>query len=175
MLRNLKSQQRTRLLNKFTENDCEKVDRLMELYFKYLEAVQQADKRIEGEKHEMVRRGEILDDSMEDEFYLRRLDAGLFVLQLLCYIMVEISSSGVSQLQQRVHQILNIRGGSVKVVRHIMRVTQTHRDASNAVFFSVMIMLPLKEIPHTFTPVRIPSFSIKLCKIMVSWKFLHVY
>ncbi|MED6248896.1 Beta-catenin-like protein 1 [Ataeniobius toweri] len=51
MLRNLKSQQRTRLLNKFTENDCEKVDRLMELYFKFLEAVQQADKRIEGEKH----------------------------------------------------------------------------------------------------------------------------
>lgn len=121
MLRNLKSQQRSRLLNKFTENDCEKVDRLMELYFKYLEAVQQADKRIEGEKHEMVRRGEILDDSMEDEFYLRRLDAGLFVLQLICYIMVEISNSGIAQLQQRVHQILNVRGGSVKVVRHIMR------------------------------------------------------
>ncbi|KAG7520099.1 beta-catenin 1 [Solea senegalensis] len=121
MLRNLKSQQRSRLLTKFTENDCEKVDRLMELHFKYLEAVQQADKRIEGEKHEMVRRGEILDDSMEDEFYLRRLDAGLFVLQLICYIMVEISNSGISQLQQRVQQILNLRGGSVKVVRHIMR------------------------------------------------------
>uniref|UniRef100_A0A6Q2YZY2 Beta-catenin-like protein 1 n=1 Tax=Esox lucius TaxID=8010 RepID=A0A6Q2YZY2_ESOLU len=120
-LRNLKAQQRTRLLSKFTENDCEKVDRLMELHFKYLEAVQQADKRIEGEKHEMVKRGEILDDVMEDEFYLRRLDAGLFVLQLLCYIMVEISNSGISQLQQRVHQILNLRGGSVKVVRHIMR------------------------------------------------------
>ncbi|CDQ70714.1 unnamed protein product [Oncorhynchus mykiss] len=50
-LRNLKAQQRTRLLSKFTENDCEKVDRLMELHFKYLEAVQLADKRIEGEKH----------------------------------------------------------------------------------------------------------------------------
>lgn len=121
MLRNLKSQQRSRLLTKFTENDCEKVDRLMELYFKYLEAVQQADKRIEGEKHEMVRRGEILDDSMEDEFYLRRLDAGLFVLQLICYIMVEIGNSGIAQLQQRVHQILNVRGGTVKVIRHIMR------------------------------------------------------
>ncbi|KAI4879148.1 hypothetical protein NFI96_004151 [Prochilodus magdalenae] len=69
----------------------------------------------------MVQRGEILDDSMEDEFYLRRLDAGLFVLQLLCYIMVEISNAGISQLQQRVHQILNLRGGSVKAVRHIMR------------------------------------------------------
>uniref|UniRef100_A0AAR2L652 Beta-catenin-like protein 1 N-terminal domain-containing protein n=1 Tax=Pygocentrus nattereri TaxID=42514 RepID=A0AAR2L652_PYGNA len=121
MLRNLKGQQRSRLLSKFTENDCEKVDRLMELHFKYLEAVQLADRRIEGEKHEMVRRGEILDDSMEDEFYLRRLDAGLFVLQLICYIMVEISNAGISQLQQRVHQILNLRGGSVKAVRHIMR------------------------------------------------------
>uniref|UniRef100_A0A671YIY4 Beta-catenin-like protein 1 n=1 Tax=Sparus aurata TaxID=8175 RepID=A0A671YIY4_SPAAU len=80
-----------------------------------------SEKEHEGEKHEMVRRGEILDDSMEDEFYLRRLDAGLFVLQLICYIMVEISNSGISQLQQRVHQILNLRGGSVKVVRHIMR------------------------------------------------------
>uniref|UniRef100_H2TR89 Beta-catenin-like protein 1 n=1 Tax=Takifugu rubripes TaxID=31033 RepID=H2TR89_TAKRU len=69
----------------------------------------------------MVRRGEILDDDMEDEFYLRRLDAGLFVLQLICYIMVEINNSGISQLQQRVHQILNLRGGSVKIVRHIMR------------------------------------------------------
>lgn len=46
----------------------------------------------------MVKRGEILDDVMEDEFYLRRLDAGLFVLQLLCYIMVEISNSGISQV-----------------------------------------------------------------------------
>lgn len=121
MLRNLKGQQRSRLLSKFTENDCEKVDRLMELHFKYLDAVQAADKRIDGEKHDMVRRGEILDDVMEDEFYLRRLDAGLFVLQLICNIMVEISNAGVPQLQQRVHQILNLRGGSAKTVRHIMR------------------------------------------------------
>jgi len=121
MLRNLKAQQRQRLLSKFTENDCEKVDRLMETHFKYLEAVQQADKRIEGEKHDIVRQGEILDEGMEDEFYLRRLDAGLFVLQLICYIMVEICSAGISQVQQRVYQILNLRGGSTKVVRHIMR------------------------------------------------------
>ncbi|KAF3860061.1 hypothetical protein F7725_000316 [Dissostichus mawsoni] len=134
MLRNLKSQQRSRLLNKFTENDCEKVDRLMEMHFKYLEAVQQADKRIEGEKHEMVRRGEILDDGIEDDFYIRRLDAGLFVLQLICYIMVEISNSGIAQLQQRVQQILNLRGGSVKVVRHIMRVRREHRRRKSEEF-----------------------------------------
>ncbi|KAG5281632.1 hypothetical protein AALO_G00047020 [Alosa alosa] len=121
MLRNLKAQQRARLLSKFTENDCEKVDRLMEMHFKYMESVQLADKRIEGEKHDIVRRGEILDDGMEEEFYLRRLDAGLFVLQLICYIMMEICNAGIPQVHQRVHQILNLRGGSTKVVRHIMR------------------------------------------------------
>ncbi|EMP25047.1 Beta-catenin-like protein 1 [Chelonia mydas] len=175
LLRNLRGQQRTRLLNKFTENDSEKVDRLMELHFKYLDAMQVADKKIEGEKHlytflrlvradsgpdhaemsaldsipycavlhrpplfppvvivlsqdylaelqqDMVRRGEIIDDDMEDEFYLRRLDAGLFVLQLICYIMAEICNASVPQIRQRVHQILNMRGSSIKIVRHIIK------------------------------------------------------
>nr|XP_033819746.1 beta-catenin-like protein 1 isoform X1 [Geotrypetes seraphini] len=121
LLRNLKGQQRTRLLNKFTENDSEKVDRLMELHFKYLDAMQVADKKIEGEKHDMVRRGEIIDDDIEDEFYLRRLDAGLFVLQLICYIMAEISNASITQIRQRVHQILNMRGSSLKIVRHILK------------------------------------------------------
>ncbi|XP_078508240.1 beta-catenin-like protein 1 [Lissotriton helveticus] len=121
LLRNLKGQQRTRLLNKFTENDSEKVDRLMELHFKYLDAMHVADKKIEGEKHDMVKRGEILTDEIEDEFYLRRLDAGLFVLQLICNIMAEISNAGIPQIRQRVHQILNMRGSSIKIVRHILK------------------------------------------------------
>uniref|UniRef100_UPI00358EA57A beta-catenin-like protein 1 n=1 Tax=Myxine glutinosa TaxID=7769 RepID=UPI00358EA57A len=121
MLRNLKGQQRTRLVNKFVENDCEKVDRLMELHFRYLETVMMADKKIDGEKHDMVQRGEIIDDMAEEEFYLRRLDAGLFVLQLVDYIMVEISSSGVSSVRQRINQLLNLHGGSSKAIRHILR------------------------------------------------------
>ncbi|GAB1287135.1 Beta-catenin-like protein 1 [Apodemus speciosus] len=121
LLRNLRGQQRTRLLNKFTENDSEKVDRLMELHFKYLGAVQVADKKIEGEKHDIVRRGEIIDSDMEDELYLRRLDAGLFILQHICYIMAEICNASVPQIRQRVHQILNMRGSSIKIVRHIIK------------------------------------------------------
>nr|BAE27033.1 unnamed protein product [Mus musculus] len=121
LLRNLRGQQRTRLLNKFTENDSEKVDRLMELHFKYLSAMQVADKKIEGEKHDIVRRGEIIDNDMEDEFYLRRLDAGLFILQHICYIMAEICNANVPQIRQRVHQILNMRGSSIKIVRHIIK------------------------------------------------------
>lgn len=74
----------------------------MELHFKYLDAMQVADKKIEGEKHDMVRRGEIIDNDTEDEFYLRRLDAGLFVLQHICYIMAEICNANVPQIRQRV-------------------------------------------------------------------------
>ena len=38
---------RQRLLAKFTENDHEKVERLMELHFKYLERVELAEDKIE--------------------------------------------------------------------------------------------------------------------------------
>uniref|UniRef100_A0A8C5QKH5 Beta-catenin-like protein 1 N-terminal domain-containing protein n=1 Tax=Leptobrachium leishanense TaxID=445787 RepID=A0A8C5QKH5_9ANUR len=135
LLRNLRGQQRTRLVSKFTENDSEKVDRLMELYFKYLDAVRVADKKIEGEKHDMVRRGEILDDDMEEEFYLRRLDAGLFLLQLLCYIIAEICNTNIPQVRQRVMQILNMRGSSVKILRHILKeYSESIGDGKSAEF-----------------------------------------
>ena len=35
---------------------------------------------------------------MEDEFYMRRLDAGLFSLQLIDCIIMEVCSSGVSSV-----------------------------------------------------------------------------
>lgn len=44
MLKNCKGQQRQRLVSKFTENNYEKVDRLMELHFKCLEKVEEAEK-----------------------------------------------------------------------------------------------------------------------------------
>lgn len=47
MMKNCKGPQRQRLLSKFTENDHEKVDRLLELHFKYLEKVEEIDKEIE--------------------------------------------------------------------------------------------------------------------------------
>ncbi|UYV80349.1 CTNNBL1, partial [Cordylochernes scorpioides] len=109
MLKACKGTQRQRLLNKFTENDHEKVDRLMELHFKYLEKVQAVDRELEQ------------DDLSEEEAYLRRLDRGLFSLQLLDYIMVDICSSGSPSIKQRVHQILNLRGGSIKTIRNVMR------------------------------------------------------
>lgn len=48
MLRHCRGTQRQRLMTKFTENDHEKVDRLLELHFKYLEKIELIDREIES-------------------------------------------------------------------------------------------------------------------------------
>ncbi|KAG8232430.1 hypothetical protein J437_LFUL012861 [Ladona fulva] len=122
MLRNCRGPQRQRLLNKFTENDHEKVDRLLELHFKYLEKVEQVDNMLE-----MQRKSKEDSDDDEEERdeanYLQRLEGGLFTLQLVDYIILEICSGGGGppSVKQRVTQILNLRGGSLKTIRHVMR------------------------------------------------------
>ena len=69
-----------------------------------------------------VRAGDIIDDDEEDEYYLQRLDAGLFTLQLIDYIILELScTSGISSIKQRVLQLLNMRGGSISAIRNTVR------------------------------------------------------
>ncbi|KAL1140811.1 hypothetical protein AAG570_000739 [Ranatra chinensis] len=114
MLRNCRGTQRSRLLSKFTENDYEKVDRLLELHFKYMDKVDIIDTEIENR---------IADELEEDEdsIYLKRLDGGLFTLQLIDYIMLEVCAGSPPNVKQRVTLILNQRGASLKTIRHIMR------------------------------------------------------
>jgi len=112
-LKHCKGGQRQRLLAKFAENDNEKVDRLMELHFKYSDKVNDIDQLLEAEE-----RVEELD---EDEIYMRRLENGLYNLQLVDYIILEVCASGSTQMKQRVMQNLNMRGASVKNIRNTMR------------------------------------------------------
>ncbi|XP_038067926.1 beta-catenin-like protein 1 [Patiria miniata] len=122
LLKNCTSTHRQRLINKFTENDHIKVDRLMELHFSYLNRVQVCDDRIEREKQRRVREGDIIDDDQEDEYYLRRLEAGLFTLQLVDYIILDLScSSGMPTVKQRVLQLLNMHGGTIAAIRNTVR------------------------------------------------------
>lgn len=123
MLRNTKGGQKQRLLSKFVENDFEKVDRLMELHLKYLEKVEKIDREIDDQKN-FKRPGADNDDEEDDEEanYLKRLSGGLFTLQLIDYILLEsaISPDG-PKIKQRMQQILNLRGSSMKVIKDVMR------------------------------------------------------
>lgn len=107
MMKNCKAQQKQRLLSKFTENDHEKVDRLLELHFKYFERDQVAEKNVSGEN--------------DDEIYSARLENGLFTLQLVDYILLDVCANGPPTIKQRVVQIINLRGGSLKSIRNIMK------------------------------------------------------
>merc|ERR1711884_951580 len=93
------AKQRERILVKFTENDHEKVDRLMELHDKYLAKVEAADTELEDE----IRTLEGTEAELsEEEVYMKRLEAGLFTLQLVDFIILEISASAASSVKQRV-------------------------------------------------------------------------
>ncbi|TMW50569.1 hypothetical protein DOY81_004355 [Sarcophaga bullata] len=116
MLRNCKGAQRQRLLSKFTENDHEKVDRLLELHLKYLEKVEAIDREIDQQQKDP----DADEDEETENNYMKRLTGGLFTLQMIDYIILEISSTTES-IKQRVVQILNLRGASMKTIRSVMR------------------------------------------------------
>lgn len=116
MLRNCKGAQRQRLLSKFAENDFEKVDRLLELHLKYLEKVEAVDREIDQQQIGT----DDDDEDMEEANYLKRLSGGLFTLQLVDYIMLEVSATS-DVLKQRILQLLTLRNASMKTIRNIMR------------------------------------------------------
>uniref|UniRef100_A0A6N2N9P5 Beta-catenin-like protein 1 N-terminal domain-containing protein n=3 Tax=Salix TaxID=40685 RepID=A0A6N2N9P5_SALVM len=74
----LRGSRRERVLSKFVESECEKIDRLMELYIRYSDRVKEETKRMDELE---------LDDLEmdEDERYNRKLESGLYTLQVSFY------------------------------------------------------------------------------------------
>lgn len=62
------------------------------------------------------------EEEEQDANYIKRLTGGLFTLQMIDYIILEVSSTSETA-KQRVLQILNLRGASMKTIRSIMRGT----------------------------------------------------
>ncbi|XP_050673777.1 beta-catenin-like protein 1 isoform X2 [Leptidea sinapis] len=73
MLRNCQGSQRQRLLAKFTENDLEKVDRLLELHFKYMDKVDRTEKEMEVHVTVITAAHIILQQPEESQERCRRL------------------------------------------------------------------------------------------------------
>ncbi|KAH9625791.1 hypothetical protein KSS87_006035 [Heliosperma pusillum] len=82
----LRGSRRERLLNKFVENECEKIDRLMELYVRYSDRV-----KAEAERLNHIDLDDFEMD--EEEKYSRKLDSGLYTLQLIAVILGHLWSS----------------------------------------------------------------------------------
>ena len=67
-------------------------------------------------------------DEKDDEFYMRRLDAGLFVLQLLDYIMIDISATGSStvSLIHRLNNNVNNNNIVIKIILSMVSFNTTN-------------------------------------------------
>lgn len=118
LLRNLTQEdvQRMRLLLKFTEDDHEKVDRLIEMKEKY-------EKKDEAVKQELENAKSVLDDEdYEDykaDFYVRRLAAGLFTLQCVCLLIAALSEESQG-IREKANMLLKRQGQDMMSVFKII-------------------------------------------------------
>lgn len=83
------SGERIRLLAKFVEKDYEKVDKLIKLRRDFAARMRLIDEQLAQEKKKQQQRDddEDGDEDLEDERFLRRLDAGLFILQTIDVVL----------------------------------------------------------------------------------------
>ncbi|XP_059623301.1 uncharacterized protein LOC132266444 [Cornus florida] len=110
----LRGSRRERLLSKFVENECEKIDRLMELYMRYSNRVKSETERLDQLE---------LDDLEmdEDEKYNRKLESGLYPLQLIAVILGHLWTSEHSRMRSRIELLLKQQKLTKKDVKDILQ------------------------------------------------------
>ncbi|KAG8919051.1 hypothetical protein FRC02_001962 [Tulasnella sp. 418] len=115
---------RVRLLAKFVESEYEKVDKLLELRESAEARLAVAVKGIEKEKKEMLDGGEEVGPEEEDVWYLRKLDNGLYTLQIVDYILgwVSMEDDGV---RSHIQLMMGRRG---KGLRDIVKVLKEYQE-----------------------------------------------
>ncbi|EXC06273.1 hypothetical protein L484_001165 [Morus notabilis] len=114
----LRGSRRERLLSKFVENECEKIDRLMELYMRYSDRVKSETERLDNL---------VFDDLEmdEEEKYNRKLESGLYTLQLIAVILGHLWCSENSQMRARIELLLKQQ----KLTKnHIRDILQEYHD-----------------------------------------------
>ncbi|KAK9950619.1 hypothetical protein M0R45_006099 [Rubus argutus] len=110
----LKGSRRERLLSKFVENECEKIDRLMELYMRYSNRVKAETDRIDQLEFDDLE----MDD---EEIYIRKLEAGLYTLQLIAVILGHLWCSEHPQMRGRIELLLKQQKLTKKDVKDILQ------------------------------------------------------
>ncbi|KAI9499627.1 Catenin-beta-like protein [Zychaea mexicana] len=118
LLRNLSRNdvQRLRLVKKFIDDNFEKIDRLLEMKEFYEGKDQRVRAEIEKEKEEY---DEEDIEVLKDDFYLRRLDAGLFTLQRVCLVIAALSKEDQG-IRERTMMMLKRQGSDISSIFRII-------------------------------------------------------
>ncbi|CDS13681.1 hypothetical protein LRAMOSA05855 [Lichtheimia ramosa] len=118
LMRNLSREDvgRLRLIRKFTEDDYEKVDRLLEMKEFYESRDIRVREEIEKDAKEL---DEEEREEMSEEFYLRRLDAGLFTLQRVCLVIAALCKEDEG-VKARTMMLLKRQGSEISSIFRII-------------------------------------------------------
>ena len=127
----LESGHRLRVVRKFVEDDYAKLERLLDLREGYEARVKAFNERVENENKELgLDEEEIAEE--EPERALERLDAGLYVMQLIDLILAHLCAEDLdledknerkegdkdeSEIKERVRTLLNRRGQSLDDIK----------------------------------------------------------
>lgn len=84
------------------------------------------------------------EDEEAENNYIKRLTGGLFTLQRIDYILLEVSATAET-VKQRVLQILNLRGASMKTIRSIMRGKLVDQDNNNSTLYKQNLIIIISE------------------------------
>jgi len=115
---------RIRLLAKFVENGYEKVDRVIEIRDTARSQLHTIEREIERERKDLD--AEELEE-MEDVWYLRRLDGGLFVLQTVDYILAWVAMED-DGIRAHMTQMLDRKNQSLKDIIESLRIYRDNLD-----------------------------------------------
>uniref|UniRef100_A0A1D1YKG0 Beta-catenin-like protein 1 n=1 Tax=Anthurium amnicola TaxID=1678845 RepID=A0A1D1YKG0_9ARAE len=110
----LRGSRRDRLLSKFVENEYEKIDRLMEFFLRYADRIKAESERLD--------RLELEDLEMdEEERYNKKLEAGLYTLQLIALILGHLWSSEHTGIRVRIELLLKQQKLTTQNVKDILQ------------------------------------------------------
>eukprot|EP00802_Teleaulax_amphioxeia_P005483 Tamp_05487.p1 GENE.Tamp_05487~~Tamp_05487.p1 ORF type:complete len:552 (-),score=176.11 Tamp_05487:184-1839(-) len=125
LLLRLSGDAHARVVNKFIENDFEKLDKLLELHEKYwsqladVKDVDPEDEEEDGEEEEETEEQKA--QRLAARRYLRRLDKGLFTLQQVDTIIGFLLSEDIAAVNKRIRMLLNQMDADLKQVVDVMK------------------------------------------------------
>jgi beta-catenin-like protein 1 len=115
---------RIRVLAKFTERECEKVLKLLKLRLDYTRRLAAVDKEIRAEQSSIS-----ADEAEEraDEFYSRRLEGGLFVMQTIDVVLAWLVAEDIL-----IRAMISERDGGLAFIRASLQEQLSALDAPAA-------------------------------------------
>uniref|UniRef100_A0A0N4ZTZ6 Beta-catenin-like protein 1 n=1 Tax=Parastrongyloides trichosuri TaxID=131310 RepID=A0A0N4ZTZ6_PARTI len=123
LLRYTNNDDRIKILERFCENNCEKIDRCVELFVNYQEKINKYDQR---RKKALAQLGSDQMTEDQDQLNSKRLDNGLFTLQQVTLILSDICAYGSLECSRRVSKLFQMRFKNKKISQRVVPILEEY-------------------------------------------------